>query len=60
MKVGDLVRCISAESIIGLIVSIKPNVYDAVTKRSIFNVLLSGEIYPFRPDMLEVISKNKS
>jgi hypothetical protein len=60
MKAGDLVRCISAESIIGLIVSIKPNVHDAVTKRSTFNVLLNGEIYPFRSDMLEVISKNKS
>ena len=60
MKVGDLVRCVSAEGIIGLIVSIKPNVHGIVTKRSIFNVLLNGEAYPFRSDMLEVISKNKS
>ena len=59
MKVGDLVRCISASRIIGLIVSIKPNVHDAVNKRSIFNVLLDGDIYPFRSDMLEVISASR-
>ena len=59
MKVGDLVKCVSANRVIGLIVSIKPNVHSAVTKRSIFNVLLNSDIYPFRSDMLEVINANR-
>jgi len=56
VNVGDLVKCVSANRVIGLIVSIKPNVHSAVIKRSIFNVLLGGDVYPFRSDMLEVIS----
>ena len=59
MQVGDLVKCVSANRVIGLIVSIKPNVHSAVTKRSIFNVLLDDDIYPFRSDMLEVISASR-
>lgn len=59
MKIGDLVKCISAECVIGLIVGIRPNVHEIVTKRSIFNVLLNSEIYPFRADMLEVISESR-
>ena len=55
MQVGDLVRCISANRVVGLIVGIKPNVHSTVTKRTVFNVLLGKEIYPFRGDMLEVI-----
>ena len=65
MKVGDLVKCFphahsggvhSPACVIGLIISIKPNVHSVVTKRSIFKVLLGGDIYPFRSDMLEAIS----
>ena len=59
MKVGDLVSCISANNVVGLIVNIKPNVHNVVIKRSIFNVLLGKEIYPFRSDMLEVISESR-
>jgi hypothetical protein len=59
VQVGDLVKCLSTNCVIGLIVSIKPNVHSAVTKRSIFNVLLDGDIYPFRSDMLEVISASR-
>jgi len=59
MQVGDLVKCVLDNDGIGLIVSIKPNVHSAVTKRSIFNVLLDGDIYPFRSDMLEVISASR-
>ena len=60
MKVGDLVNCVSAHrSTIGLIASIKPNVHSVVTKQSIFNVWLNGNIYPFRSDMLEVISASR-
>ena len=59
MQVGDLVKCVSANRTIGLIVSIKPNVHCAVTKQSIFKVLLNGDIYPFRSDMLEVISASR-
>ena len=59
MQVGDLVKCISANRVIGLVVSIKSNVHSVVTKRSIFNVLLDGDIYPFRSDMLEVVSASR-
>ena len=59
MKVGDLVKCISANNVVGLIVNIKPNVHSVVIKRSIFNVLLGEEVYPFRSDMLEVISASR-
>ena len=67
MKVGDLVKWTNLTAApglcrwpaIGLIVSIRPNVHEIVTKRSIFNVLLGGEICPFRSDMLEVISESR-
>ena len=59
MQVGDLVKCVSANRVIGLVVSIKPNVHCAVTKQSIFKVLLNGDIYPFRSDMLEVVSASR-
>ena len=59
MQVGDLVKCVSANRGIGLVVSIKPNVHSVATKRSIFNVLLNGDIYPFRSDMLEVVSESR-
>ncbi len=57
MKVGDLVKCISANGVVGLIVGIKDNVHGDVTKKSVINVLLGNDIYPFRSDMLEVISE---
>ena len=59
IQIGDLVSCVSANRVIGLIAGIKPNVHSAVTKRSIFNVLLDGDIYPFRSDMLEAISASR-
>jgi hypothetical protein len=59
MQVGDLVKCVSANRVTGLIVSIKPNVHSAVTKRSIFNVLLNGDTYPFCSDMLEVVNASR-
>ena len=59
MKVGDLVRCISANRVVGLIVAVKPNVHSTVTKRSVFNVLLGKDVYPFRGDMLEVINESR-
>ena len=59
MKVGDLVELSAYKNVTGLIVSIKPNVHSAITKRSIFNVLIDGSIHPFRSDMLEVISASR-
>jgi len=59
MQVGDLVKCISANGVVGLVVGIKDNVHSAVTKKSIINVLLGKDIYPFRDDMLEVISASR-
>jgi len=57
MQVGDLVKCVSANRVIGLVVSIKSN-YTQLNL-SIFNVLLNGDIYPFRSDMLEVVSASR-
>jgi len=59
VQVGDLVKCVLDNRVIGLIISIRPNVHNAVTKRSIFNVLIDGDIYPFRSDILEVVSANR-
>jgi len=56
LKIGDLVSCDSPSNAIGLVVGIKTNVHSVITKRSICNVLIGEEIYPFRSDMLEVIS----
>ena len=53
MKVGDLVRCVSANGLVGLITKIILNAH----KSLIYIVLVDGVNYPFRSFMLEVISE---
>ncbi len=55
MKVGDLVRCVSADRLVGLITKIMLNAH----KSLIYIVLVDGVRYPFRSFMLEVISESR-
>ena len=54
MKVGDLVKCVSANGIIGLVVELR-----RYKKASIFDVLIGDKFYPFLPHQLEVISASR-
>ncbi len=53
MKVGDLVRCVSANGLVGLITKIMLNAH----KSLIYIVLVGGVNYPFRSNMLEIVSE---
>jgi len=55
VKVGDLVRCVSANGLVGLITKIMLNAH----KSLIYIVLVGGVNYPFRSNMLEVISESR-
>jgi len=48
VKVGDLVKCVSADGVIGLVVRIKPNAHGT----PIYEVLIGSNCYPFRSTML--------
>ena len=48
VKVGDLVKCVSADGVIGLVVRIKPNAHGT----PIYEVLIGSNCYPFRSAML--------
>ena len=48
MKVGDLVKCVSAEGVVGLVVRIKNNAHGTL----IYEVLIGSNCYPFRSTML--------
>ncbi len=54
MKVGDLVRCISANGLVGLITKIILNAH----KSLIYIVLVDGFLYPFRYNMLVQIVRH--
>jgi len=55
MKVGDLVRCINANGLAGLILKIILNSH----KSLIYVVLVDGVGYPFRSNQLELISESR-
>jgi hypothetical protein len=48
VKVGDLVKCVSADGVIGLVVRIKNNAHGT----PIYEVLIGSNCYPFRSAML--------
>ena len=72
MKVGDLVRCLHADNVMGLIVKAihpqspdyparhKPLRYEVMVMGSLAGEIASWEegrtIYPFRPSQLEVVN----
>ena len=51
MQVGDLVSCISAGGVLGLITRIVVSAHGS----TIYEVLIGSQRYPFRPNMLEVV-----
>ncbi len=54
MKVGDLVKCVSANGVIGLVVELRRGATPLV-----FDVLIGNKSYPFLPHQLEVISESR-
>ena len=55
MKVGDLVKCISANGLVGLILKVVLNEHGSF----VYVVLVDGYRYPFRTDHLEVLSESR-
>ena len=53
LKVGDLVMCVSANGLVGLITKMILNAH----KSLVYMVLVDGANYPFRSNMLEVVSE---
>jgi hypothetical protein len=54
MKVGDLVKCVSANGVIGLVVELRRGATPLV-----FDVLIGNKSYPFLPHQLELISESR-
>jgi len=54
MKVGDLVKCVSANGVIGLVVDLRRGATPLV-----FDVLIGNKSYPFLPHQLELISESR-
>ena len=55
IQVGDLVKCVNANGVIGLVVERRrPGATPLV-----FDVLIGGKSYPFLPHQLEVISESR-
>ena len=60
MKVGDLVKCINANGIVGLVT--KTILNTGLTPRHnslVYVVLVGGEHYPFRAHQLEVLNESR-
>jgi hypothetical protein len=55
MKVGDLVKCINANGIVGLVTKTILNTHNSL----VYVVLVGGEHYPFRAHQLEVINESR-
>lgn len=55
MKVGDLVRCINANGMLGLILKIILNAHGSY----VYVVLVDGYRYPFRANHLEPINETR-
>ncbi len=54
MKVGDLVKCVSANGVIGLVVQFRCGATPVV-----FDVLVGNKSYPFLPHQLELLSESR-
>lgn len=55
MKVGDLVKCVSANGVIGLVVELRRG----ATTPMVFDVLIGNKSYPFLPHQVEPISESR-
>jgi hypothetical protein len=55
MKVGDIVRCVAANGMVGMILKkTYPSHYSQT-----YTVLVGSHTYPFQGDQLEVISESR-
>jgi len=55
VKVGDLVKCISANGLVGLILEVVLNIHGSY----VYVVFVDGYRYPFSADLLEVVSESR-
>ena len=55
VKVGDLVKCVSANGVIGLVVELRRG----ATTPMVFDVLIGNKSYPFLPHQVEPISESR-
>ena len=55
LKVGDLVKCISANGLVGLILKVVLNEHGSF----VYVVLVDGYRYPFRTEHLELINGSR-
>ena len=56
MKVGDLVKCVSANGLVGLVVELRRG---APGCHRVYDVLIGNKSYPFLPHQLELISETR-
>ena len=54
IQVGDLVKCVNANGVIGLVVELRRGATPLV-----FDVLIGSKSYPFLPHQLEVINASR-
>ena len=59
MKVGDLVKCIPTDGLVGLIVGKRPNGPPSSYRSFIYDVVVRGGTFPFLPSQLETISESR-
>ena len=55
MKAGDLVRCVNANGLVGLILKVVLNIHGSF----VYVVLVDGYRYPFHANHLELISESR-
>jgi hypothetical protein len=55
MKAGDLVRCVNANGLVGLILKVVLNTHGSFT----YVVFVDGYRYPFRANHLELINGSR-
>lgn len=55
MNIGDIVRCLTAGGLLGMI--LKKTYPEAYSQT--YTVLVGSHIYPFQSDQLEVISESR-
>ena len=54
IQVGDLVKCVNANGVIGLVVELRRG-----AMLGVIDVLIGSESYPFLPHQLEVINASR-
>jgi len=55
MRAGDLVKCINANGLVGLVTKTTLNAHNSL----VYTVLVGGDYYPFRAHQLEVLNASR-